>query len=256
MPIDHISHIHSGLHIPEENTDHVEQTRQKRGKGWPERITIAAETQVLEGPFDDPFHKKSRQYRQSIIGDEAFKLPNLQQVAYIYGVDRQDYCDLRTRMRRLVDKNISTGVIKPTEEDGNYQPSGIWDTIRAQMLLELAQDSRNRIICNRLPWLYNQIWYGVLKSQCSKPGRAPKGTGKMPKTPLVAVLNKQVTSREKPIIFGGLSKNSKKLIRSPSPIAVADYIGLSNPKKRKADSMAVRYTSRNDYDESDDLDSE
>ena len=37
---------------------------------------------------------------------------------------------------------------------------------------------------------------------------------------------------------------------------VADYIGLSNPKKRKADSMTVRYTSRNDYDESDDLDGE
>ena len=95
MPIDRISLIQSDLHITEENSKHCEQTRQKRGKGWPERIKIAAETQVLEGPFDDPFHKKSRQYRQSIIGDEAFKLPNLQQVAYIYGVDRQDYCDLR-----------------------------------------------------------------------------------------------------------------------------------------------------------------
>ena len=95
MSIDNISLRQRRLHIPEENSKHDEQTKEKRGKGWPERITIAAETQVLEGPFDDPFHKKSRQYRQSIIGDEAFKLPNLQQVAYIYGVDRQDYCDLR-----------------------------------------------------------------------------------------------------------------------------------------------------------------
>lgn len=95
MTINNTSIKHSCLRIPEENAKHDEQTKQKRGKGWPERITIAAEEQALEGPFDDPFHKKSRQYRQSIIGVDALKLPNLQQVAYIYGVNRQDYCDLR-----------------------------------------------------------------------------------------------------------------------------------------------------------------